>query len=81
LGESDWYESLWARRNQIADKPALLLWGMRDIAFKEKELARWKGHFPQARVVMYPQVGHFVPDEAGPEVKEEIRDFLGSVFR
>ena len=76
LGESDWYESLWVRRERIADKPALILWGMRDIAFKEKELARWKGLFPRARVVTYPQAGHFVPDEAGPEAVQEIGDFL-----
>lgn len=76
LGESDWYESLWARRDRIAGKPALILWGMRDIAFKEKELERWRGLFPQARVLTYPQVGHFVPDEAGPETVEAIREFL-----
>lgn len=76
MGESDWYESLWARRERIADKPALLLWGMRDMAFKEKQLARWKELFPNARAVTYPQVGHFVPDEAGPEAAQEIRDFM-----
>ena len=77
LGESEWYDHLWEKRHRIAGKPALILWGMRDIAFKEKELERWKGLFPRARVVTYPQVGHFVPDEAGPEAVQEIRNFLG----
>jgi haloalkane dehalogenase len=76
LGESAWYESLWERRDHLADKPALLLWGMRDIAFKEKERARWKNLFAKARAIAYPQVGHFVPDEAGPESVEEVRAFL-----
>ncbi len=80
LGESAWFESLWEKRDCIADKPALLLWGMRDIFFKEKELVRWKTLFPQARAVMYPQVGHFVPDEAGPETLEEVRAFLHATF-
>ena len=81
LGESDWYESLWAKRERIADTPALILWGMSDIAFKEKELERWKSLFPQARVVAFPQAGHFVPDEAGPEAVMEIRGFLDEVTR
>jgi haloalkane dehalogenase len=76
LGESDWYESLWAKRDCIAEKPALLLWGMQDFAFKEKELARWKDLFPQARAVTFPKVGHFVPDEAGPETVDEILKWI-----
>ena len=76
LGESEWYESQWARRERMAGKPALLLWGMRDMAFQEKELARWKILFPGARVVRYPQAGHFVPDEAGAAAAAEIRHFL-----
>lgn len=80
-GESDWYESLWAERNRLAKMPTLLLWGIRDITFKEKELARWKNLFPKAKVVTFPQVGHFVPDEAGPEAAEEIHAFLHTVLR
>jgi haloalkane dehalogenase len=76
LGERDWYESLWAQRERIANKPALLLWGMKDIAFKAKELARWQELFPQARVVQYPQAGHFVPDEVGDKAAVEIFKFL-----
>lgn len=78
LGESDWYAGLWDRRDRIAGKPALLLWGLRDIAFRQKELDCFKGLFPHARVVAYPEVGHFVPDEAGPEVVEDIRPFLAA---
>ncbi len=78
LGESEWYEQIWSRRENIAGKPALLLWGLRDIAFKEKELARWKGLFANEKVVRYPNVGHFVPDEAGEEAAAEIRAFLKS---
>lgn len=75
LGESEWYDSLWARRECITAKPALILWGMRDFAFKEKELKRWEGVFSNVRVVRYQQVGHFVPDEASEDVNEEIRRF------
>lgn len=76
IGSSDWYQSLWERRAAIQDKPALILWGMKDIAFKQKELERWEALFPQARVVRFPEVGHFLQDEAGPEVAAHLRRFL-----
>ena len=34
LAASDWYVGLWQRRERIKDVPALILWGMRDPAFK-----------------------------------------------
>jgi haloalkane dehalogenase len=77
LGSSEWYDSLWARRDQIRDKPALLLWGMQDFAFKEKELVRLAGVFEHPQVVRLPEVGHFVPDEAGLRVLPVIRAFVG----
>jgi haloalkane dehalogenase len=76
LGSSAWYDSLWARRSAIRSIPALLLWGMQDIAFKDKELARLAGIFDQPQVVRYPSVGHFVPDEAGEVVLPVIRTFV-----
>lgn len=77
LGSSDWYERLWERRDRIAGKPALILWGMKDPAFGAAELARWQEVFPDAQTVRLDHVGHFVPDEA-PEVANVIRDFLAS---
>jgi haloalkane dehalogenase len=76
LGSSDWYQSLWDQRHRIQDKPALILWGMQDVAFKQKELDRWRSLFPQARVVKLETAGHFLQDEEGPQVSDRIRAFL-----
>ena len=78
LGSSEWYQSLWARRDRIRDKPALLLWGMKDIAFKEKELTRLAEIFDHPQVVRYPAVGHFVPDEAGQVILPVVKAFLNA---
>lgn len=76
LGSSEWYESLWQRRDRIRHLPALLLWGMKDFAFKEKELARLASVFERPRVERLPDVGHFVPDEAGQRVLPLVRAFI-----
>lgn len=44
----------------LADKTAMLAWGMKDIAFREKELRRWMALFPEAAVTRYANAGHYV---------------------
>lgn len=76
IGSSDWYEGLWAERERIAGKPALLLWGMKDPAFGPEALARWRGALERAEVVEFPDAGHFVMEEEPPAAAREIRSFL-----
>ena len=75
LGSSDWYESLWSRRDRIAHTPALLVWGLKDPAFGTA-LARWRSVFERADVVELPDVGHAPPEERGPEVATLVERFL-----
>lgn len=79
IGSSEWYEKLWQRRERIADKPALLLWGMKDPTFKSDSLARWREVLRNARVVECAEAGHFVPEEAPGEAAVEMRAFLAGV--
>jgi len=76
LRSSDWLGRLWTSRKKIAEKPALILWGMKDIAFRKRELNRWAELFPQARVVKFPTAGHFLFEECGEELYRPIEDFL-----
>jgi len=76
IGSSEWYQTLWQRRAAIQDKPALILWGMKDIAFKQKELDRFKALFPAARVECFPEAGHFLQDEAGEQIVPLMKKFL-----
>jgi len=76
IGSSDWLDSLWARRDKIRDKPALILWGMKDIAFRNQELNRWVSLFSNCEVRKYDDVGHFVQEEKGNDLCPVIDDFL-----
>jgi haloalkane dehalogenase len=76
LGSSDWYQSLWERRDVLRGKPVLILWGMKDIAFKEKELECWKELFPNASVTSFPEAGHFLQEEEGDQIAQIIQNFL-----
>jgi pimeloyl-ACP methyl ester carboxylesterase len=78
-GSSDWYEGLWARRERLAEKPALILWGMKDPAFGADALERWKAGLDNAHVVEFPESGHCVQEEAPAEAEREIRAFLSGL--
>ena len=75
LVSSDWYESLWSRRDRIAHTPALLVWGMKDPAFGTA-LPRWRSVFTSAEVVELADVGHAPPEERGPEVAALVERYL-----
>jgi haloalkane dehalogenase len=76
IGSTDWLRALWQKREAIADKRVLILWGMKDIAFREKELRTWEGLFPNAQVHRLDGVGHFVQEEYGRERAPIIAEFL-----
>jgi haloalkane dehalogenase len=73
VGSSDWLSSLWSRREALARKRLVIAWGMKDIAFRAKELRRWQEAFPAARVVEYPDCGHYVAEEQPLALAQEIR--------
>ena len=76
LGSTDWLRSLWERRSVLADLPALIVWGMKDIAFRTKELDRWVDALPEAEVISLPGVGHYVQEEAPVELGDAVERFL-----
>jgi haloalkane dehalogenase len=79
IGSSAWLSSLWEQRSALFGKNILLAWGMRDIAFREKELNQWISAFPHARVVRFSDAGHFVAEEKPVELAREMRALLDMV--
>jgi pimeloyl-ACP methyl ester carboxylesterase len=57
-----WFESLWERRERLAAKPALLLWGVKDPAFGTEALERWARVLTNAEIHRF-DAGHFVQEE------------------
>lgn len=76
LRASDWLGTLWSRRGVIKSIPKLFVWGMKDKAFRPKELARWESAFPQSTVVRLEDVGHYVPEEAPDRLNEAMDRFF-----
>jgi haloalkane dehalogenase len=76
LGSSEFYESLWRERERLAGRPALIIWGMKDTAFRPKQLARWCEALPAARVVELPGAGHWPHEEAPDDVAAAVSAFL-----
>lgn len=71
-----WLEQMWGRMSALNGKPKLFVWGMKDIAFRDKELKRWEQTFPEARSIRLDSVGHYVPEEAPNELAEAVIPFL-----
>lgn len=76
LGSSDHYQSLWDRRDRLANLPTLLIWGLRDRAFRPTLLDRWREAVPQAEVEALPGAGHWPHEEEPVLVAERLRRFL-----
>ena len=78
VGASDWLRSIWDDRAAFVDKSALLLWGLKDIAFRKKELERWKSVLTDFELHEFGDCGHFLAEEAPDRVVSTLRAFLGS---
>lgn len=66
VASGEWLGTLWERRERIAQLPVIIVWGMKDIAFREKELLRWQSLWPEAKLLRLGKVGHY-PQEEAPE--------------
>jgi haloalkane dehalogenase len=76
IGSSDWLQSMWDKRDVLKDKNILIAWGMKDIAFRKKEMDRWAGAFPDAKVIRFPNAGHFISEEEPGELISAIRGYF-----
>jgi pimeloyl-ACP methyl ester carboxylesterase len=52
---------------------------MKDIAFREKELERWKTLFNQSKVIKFEDAGHFVQEEKRGQLSPIIEGFLSDM--
>ena len=76
IGSTAWLGRLWDSIPTLNDKPKLIVWGMKDIAFRERELVRWERTFPDARSIRLRSVGHYVQEEAPDELVAVVIPFL-----
>jgi pimeloyl-ACP methyl ester carboxylesterase len=65
-----------AKLQQLADKPILLGWGLKDFVFDKHFLAVWQQHFPNAQSCVYKDGGHDILEDAGADLENKIAAFL-----
>ena len=63
-------------RAAFTKKPALILWGLKDIAFRKKEMERWKAEMLDFQAHEFKDCGHFLAEEAPDEILPLIRSFV-----
>ena len=76
IASTPWLDQIWSSISALNGKPKLFVWGMKDIAFRDKELKRWEQTFPESRSVRLDTVGHFVQEEAPNELAGTVVPFL-----
>jgi haloalkane dehalogenase len=76
LGSTPYYRSLHQQIDRLRSMPALIVWGLKDTAFRPHVLDRWRKELPDATVLALQDAGHWPHEEAPAEVAEAIADFL-----
>lgn len=81
LSENDASAPAFARINerlsQLADVPALLVWGMRDPVFQPVFLDQWREVLADPRVVELERASHYVVEDEPDAVSAAIAEFVG----
>jgi haloalkane dehalogenase len=62
----------------LAQRPMLILWGMKDFVFDRPILDEWIRRFPEASVISFPQAGHYLFDDEPDGVASAVSAFLQS---
>ena len=76
VGATEWLGEIWDDRSAFRGKPALVLWGLRDIAFRAKELDRWRSELDDCEVHEFADCGHFLAEEAPEQILPLLRAFM-----
>ena len=62
----------------LRDRPALIVWPTKDVAFRNRERARWEELFPNHLTVTLEGAGHYIQEDAPEEIVAAIRDWAPS---
>jgi len=60
---------------QVADKPALIVWGDKDQAFRRPQRLRWERSFPNHRTEILHGASHYIQEDAPEEIVAAIKEW------
>jgi pimeloyl-ACP methyl ester carboxylesterase len=66
---------------RISDRPPLIVWGLKDCAFADSARQRLEQGFPHHRTVLLPRASHFLQEDAGEQIADEIKNFCQQAGR
>lgn len=62
--------------HKLSEKPALIVWGEKDFAFKKYELIKFEQIFPRHKTILLSNAGHFIQEDAANEICEAIKGWM-----
>jgi haloalkane dehalogenase len=57
----------------LADRPALIVWPTKDLAFRGRERRRWEKSFPKHQTLLLQGAGHYIQEDASQEIVDAVR--------
>lgn len=76
LNDQEWFETLWGRKQVIASKPTLFVWGMKDPFIKPEYLYKFLSGFENVRTIELEGCGHFPQEEESEAFTNALLEFL-----
>ena len=78
---ADFLGEVEAGLEELKDKPTMIAWAMKDVAFLPQYLDEmWLRSFPNAVVLRLPDAGHYVQEDAYERIVPKLIGHLRSVF-
>ena len=76
---SPYLKEVEANLGSLADRPTLIVWGMKDFAFREAERAHFERIFARHQTVLLDDASHFLQEDAGDRIAAAFRAFRSQV--
>jgi len=75
IAASDYLRVIEAGLNKLSDRPALIVWGRKDFAFREAEAVRFGSLFPRNKTIFYEDASHFLQEDVGERIATAFQEF------
>jgi haloalkane dehalogenase len=76
---SPYLKEVEANLGSLADRPTLIVWGVKDFAFREAERAHFERIFARHHTVLLDDASHFLQEDAGERIAALFRAFRSQV--
>jgi haloalkane dehalogenase len=75
IAAAEYLKEVEASLPRLADRPALIVWGTKDFAFREAERKRFEATFPDHRTILFENASHFLQEDVGDRIAEAFKAF------